>query len=98
MQSDMPDSVDPSDTFDVEIHDHQTSNLNSDVWTCGATIKLSGQELADRYLDGWNPDFPTDLFTECPASAQEDADGLGWSCTAGHVYRLPAELDHLKGF
>jgi hypothetical protein len=92
------EDVDPSDTFDVEIHDHRVQTPIQDVWPCGASVMRTGQQLADMYLQGWHPDFPSDLYTECPAAAQEDADGLGWSCTAGHTYRSPTDVDHLAGF
>ena len=41
--------------------------------------------------DGYEVDFPSDVYVECGAPSFEDADGLGWHCFAGHGHRSDLE-------
>ena len=41
--------------------------------------------------DGYEVDFPSDLYVPCGAPSTEDEDGNGWSCFAGHGHRSDLE-------
>jgi hypothetical protein len=61
------------------------------TWECDWRREMTNAEHNEAADAGWYPDSPSDLIVECRATATVDADGNGWTCSAGHGHRSDVE-------